>query len=204
MQVTNYSNITEKFYNNRINAENYYKRTINYDMSDIYKSFIEQVRTGGYILDAGCGPGRDSLYFIKKGYKVTAFDASEEMVKLASELTGLDVVRKKFQEIDYINEFDGIWANASILHISKVVMPDVICRLLRALKKDGILFASFKYGSKEEYINGRFFNFYDEISWHELLKDFPGLNLISIWKDQDKRDDHKNEYWLYILLRKSI
>lgn len=196
------SSITEEFYNNKINAGNYYMRTINYDMSNIYKAFMEQVKPGGCILDAGCGPGRDSLYFIKNGYKVTALDASGEMVKLASELTGLNAVRKRFQEIDNINEFDGIWANASLLHISKAEMPDVLFRQFRALKKGGIIYASFKYGNNEEYVNGRFFNFYDEPSWKELLKDFKNISIIDIRKDEDKREDHKNEYWLYILLRK--
>ena len=43
---------------------------------------------GASILDLGCGSGRDSLYFLEKGYIVTSVDASEEMVRLSSELTG--------------------------------------------------------------------------------------------------------------------
>ena len=81
-------------------------------------------------------------------------------------------------------------------------MHDVISRLSHSLKKDGVLFASFKYGNHEENIDGRFFNFYDEYSWNMVIKDFPKLKPISIWKSEDKREDHIGEYWLYALLRK--
>jgi SAM-dependent methyltransferase len=200
----NSKNITEDFYNKFQNALEFSNRTINYDMKSIYNPFIEQIELGGHILDAGCGPGRDSLYFIKNGYKVTAIDASNEMVMLASKLTNQSAIKMRFQEMDFINEFDGIWANASLLHVSKLEMPDVIKRLLKGLKNGGILFASFKYGNKEEDIDGRFFNFYDEYSWNRVIKDFPSLKQIKIEKSEDTREDHKNEYWLLILLRKEI
>lgn len=195
-------NITEDFYNKFENATEFYQRTINYDMTSVYNPFIEQIVEGGHILDAGCGPGRDSLYFIKTGYKVTSIDASDEMVKIASKLTNQSVIKMRFQDMNFINEFDGIWASASLLHVNKVEMYDVVKRLSKALKNNGVLFASFKYGNKEEDIDGRFFNFYDEHSWDKVIKDFPSLKPIDIWKSEDTRVDHKNEYWLYLLLRK--
>jgi cyclopropane fatty-acyl-phospholipid synthase-like methyltransferase len=197
-------NMTEDFYNKSQNASEFYERTINYDMKNIYKPFIEQVMIGGHILDAGCGPGRDSLYFIKNGYKITSMDASEEMIKIASKLTEQNAIKMRFQEMDFDNDFDGIWANASLLHVSKEEMSDVMDRLTKALKKDGIMFTSLKYGDKEEVIEGRFFNFYNEDSWEKVLENCPGLNPIKIWKQEDSRSNFKGQYWICSLSRRSV
>ena len=196
------SNITEEYYNSARNAMDFYERTINYDLTSVYKPFIEQLRPGGHILDAGCGPGRDILYFIKNGFMVTGIDASEEMVKIASGLTGRYITRMRFQEIDITNEFDGIWANASLLHVNRSEMHDVLIRLFKALKNGGVFYATFKYGNREEEINGRLFNFYDEDSWNGVIKGIPGLAPINVSKCEDNREDHKCEYWLHILIKK--
>lgn len=50
-------------------------------------------------MDAGCGSGRDSLVLIKSGFKVDAFDASEEMCKRASNLLGQRVRFCRFEEL---------------------------------------------------------------------------------------------------------
>lgn len=89
-------------------------------MSDIYSKFLHHVHSGGHILDAGCGSGRDTKYFIDHGYQVTAIDGSKEMVSAASKLTGLTVQHLQFDEIYCQQEFDGIWACASVLHVKKI------------------------------------------------------------------------------------
>ena len=65
--------------------------TVTLDMNDLYAPFLRTVPPGGRILDAGCGSGRDSLAFLKRGFDVVPIDASTEMVRTAKELTGLDV-----------------------------------------------------------------------------------------------------------------
>jgi trans-aconitate methyltransferase len=72
----------------------------------------------GHILDAGCGSGRDSSYFLDKGFDVSAFDASAELAKLASQLIHRPVTVCQFNEYESDKPFDGIWACASLLHVS--------------------------------------------------------------------------------------
>lgn len=62
------------------------------------KPFLEQLAHDAYILDLGCGSGRDTLAFRKKGYYVDAIDYSEELVKKATELTGLKVRYQSFYD----------------------------------------------------------------------------------------------------------
>ena len=83
-------NMTIDYYQQ--NAGEFFNGTINVDMSNIYQHFTNDLSTGSLVLDAGSGSGRDSKAFLDMGYKVDAFDASSEMVKRASEYTGLDVL----------------------------------------------------------------------------------------------------------------
>lgn len=94
------------------NAKNFFDRTVDVDVQDLYQKFLKHVRNHGRILDAGCGVGRDSKFFLSKGYEVLPFDGSLEMVKLTSSLLGIDALHVLFQNIHFSNEFDAVWANA--------------------------------------------------------------------------------------------
>ncbi|WP_410495530.1 class I SAM-dependent methyltransferase [Cellulosilyticum sp. ST5] len=146
---------TQDFYNQ--NATEFFEGTVAADMTQNYTLFLECLPKGAKILDAGCGSGRDSLAFKKLGYEVTAIDGSEELCKLASEYIGQEVKHMQFQELDFENEFDGIWACATLLHIPRRKLPEVIERLVKALKTDGVLYASFKYGVFQGERKGRYF-----------------------------------------------
>jgi SAM-dependent methyltransferase len=186
------------------NAEKFYQDTINVDMSDLYKPFLELLPSNSHILDAGCGSGRDSLYFLRQGYKVTAFDASEELAKIASQLIKQPVLNISFQQIKFDNEFNGIWASASLLHINRNEIDDVLKLLAKSLKQNGILYSSFKYGNKEYEKDGRYFNCYDEDSITELLDEQKDLSLYKTWRSDDARPNRNEEVWLNCLIRKII
>ena len=191
---------TQEYYNR--NADIFFKETVNLNMEDIYKPFLELVPKGGKILDAGCGSGRDTLYFIEKGYDVVAFDYSEPLVQLASEYTNQEILHMSFEDIDFIEEFDGIWACASLIHVAKRDINSAIARLERALKPNGVLYASFKYGDSEGYNKQRFFNNYTKSSFKSLVEDFTSLKVVHIWRTEDLRDERKDEFWLNTLLKK--
>ncbi|SIO26222.1 class I SAM-dependent methyltransferase [Halodesulfovibrio marinisediminis] len=133
-----------EYYNNY--ALEYSEKTLPIDMSEQYDRFLRTLPKNGFILDAGCGSGRDALYFLKKGYQVDAFDASEEMARLAGELTGLTVKCMRFQDFKPHPIYDGIWASASLLHVPFEELHDVLTVLRQSLKPGGTLYCSFKYG----------------------------------------------------------
>src|SRR5579859_643185 len=95
------------------------------DMSAFYDRFLANLPPHGHILDAGCGSGRDSKAFLERGYKVTAIDATQSFVDMASAYTGLPVQKMTFQAMSFNNAFDGIWACASLLHVPLNDLPDV-------------------------------------------------------------------------------
>jgi len=193
-------NPTKKYYAEK--AQHFFDGTVGVDMDDLYQPFLDLMPDRGKILDAGCGSGRDTLYFKKKGYSVVAFDYSEEIIKLATEYIGEPVLQMSFDDVSFNNEFDGIWACASILHVSKQDISGVLVKLSYALKLNGILYTSFKYGDAEEVRNGRCFSDYTESTFQRVVDTVPSLSMIKHWKTTDVRPDRKDEYWLNVLLQK--
>ena len=193
---------TIDFYNQ--NAEWFFKESVNINMTALYEPFLNLLPPGAHILDAGCGSGRDSLYFLNKGYKVTAIDASKELSKLASELINQSVLNISFQELDFENEFDGVWASASLLHIPRNEISKVLNRIAKSLKQDGVLYASFKYDDKEYEKGGRYFNCYDEYSINELIDKNTSLTIIKGWTSNDSRLGREDEIWLNCFVMKRL
>lgn len=194
-------NETIGYYNN--NAESFIAGTLNVDISDIRNRFLKYVKPQGKILDAGCGSGRDSLAFMEKGFKVVAFDASEEICRIASEMLGINVECKRFEDLSGDPEYDGIWACASLLHVNGIDLPRVMESLKRLLKPNGIIYVSFKEGDVERVTNGRFFHDMTEDSGRELFQN-AGLEIMELFRSQDARKDRTGEYWINIIGKKNI
>ncbi|MFO7819361.1 MAG: class I SAM-dependent methyltransferase [Halanaerobacter sp.] len=182
-------------------AAKYYAQTVDVDMSPVYKDFLYYLDTGAHILDAGCGSGRDSLYFLEEGYEITALDAAEELACLAQELLGQKVLKMRLQDLDFKAEFDGIWASASLLHLREEQIKEVLKRFTAALLPQGVVYISLKYGTKEEFKEGRFFNYYREDSFLQLLAEIAGLEVIKLWKTSDA-EKREATTWLNLLLKK--
>lgn len=190
---------TKNYYNEQ--AVEFVENTFKVDMSNVYKPFLEYVPQGGKILDVGCGSGRDALYFKNAGFVVDAFDYSESLVELAKEKTGLDIQHKSFYDLDIVNEYDGIWACASLLHCERSRLIEVMQKIIAALKTKGICYVSFKYGDQDRTKDGRSFTDLNEEQAQELLDNFENIKLLKQWITTDNRPD-KQEKWLNIVFQK--
>ncbi len=190
---------TIDYYNKH--AEEFTALTFEVDMESLYQPFLAELPEGALILDVGCGSGRDTLAFKKKGYQVDAIDYSEELVKKASRLTGIPIKLKSFYEVDDYEAYDGIWACASLLHCERTRLKEVIGKLVSALKPNGVLYLSFKYGNGDREKDGRQFTDLDEVQAKALLEQFDNVQQIQQWITVDKRPD-RQEKWLNLLLRK--
>ena len=164
--------------------------------------FLSYLNEGDSILDLGCGSGRDTKYFLSKGYKVDATDGSEEICKVASDYTGINVKCLLFNELDEIDKYDGIWACASILHLDRDDLIDVFHRIARALKDNGILYTSFKYSEFEGMRNGRYFTYFTIESFNEFQTNIPDFIIEKIWITNDVRIGREDEKWLNLIMRK--
>jgi len=190
---------TIDYYNKH--AEEFTASTFEVDMESLYRPFLAELPGGTRILDVGCGSGRDTLAFKKKGYHVDAIDYSEELVKKASRLTGIPIKLKSFYEVNDYEAYDGIWACASLLHCERTRLKEVIGKLLSALKPNGMLYMSFKYGNGDRQKDGRQFTDLDEVQAKALLGQFDRVQQIQQWITIDQRPE-RQEKWLNLIWKK--
>lgn len=198
--MTEITSTTLNYYNQ--NADSFIQGTVSVDFSQVQDRFLERLNEGDYILDFGCGSGRDTKYFLKKGMVVDAIDGSVNLCKLASEYTGIKVRNILFQELDEQEKYDGIWACASILHLSKKELSVVLDKMIAALKKNGIIYTSFKYGDFEGERNGRYFTDFTDKSFKEFIENVADVEIVEYWITGDVRQGRGEEKWLNIILQK--
>jgi len=181
---------TIEFYNK--NASSYAESTINLDISEQQLAFVNQLPLAGKILDAGCGSGRDLAAFKNLGFEAVGIDASKELVEIAKNNSKANVYEKTFDQIDWKNEFDGVWCMASLLHLNRTELKEALFNISAALKPNGKLYASFKSGEGESYDNkGRFFSYHSIKDLKDIfdeIKVFGNVN-FSYGKDTMGRDD---------------
>lgn len=191
---------TIEYYNH--NADKFVSDTLNCEFNQMQDKFLSYLSKNSNIIDLGCGSGRDSKYFIEQGHNVVAIDGSEELCKIAENLINKPVICKDFREIDYNNEFDGIWACASLLHLPKDDIANVINQCIKALKINGIFYCSFKYGDFEGYRNERYFTDLTEKPFENLISNLKNIKIKEMFVSNDVRKGRENEQWLNVFIVK--
>ena len=186
----------------REKRDSFFDGTVCADMEATRNRFLSFLVSGAYILDFGCGSGRDTKAFLNLGYKVDAADGSAELCRRASEYTGVPVRQMLFSELEAVDTYDGIWACASILHLPKPELNTVLNKISIALKDNGILYTSFKYGTFEGMRNNRYFTDFTEKTLIRFWKNIEHLTIIEQWITQDVRVGREDEKWINILARR--
>ncbi len=187
------------------NAASFTEHTRDVPFGDTQNKFMTLIPQGGIILDFGCGAGRDTKLFLSKGYNVEAIDGSAKICELTSEYTGIRVKNLLFSDLDEKDKYDGIWACASILHLPKNELKDVLEKMLAALKQDGYIYSGFKYGDFEGLRgSGRYFTDFTEESFEAFIGDIPEVELVDMWLTKDVRPGREAEKWLNVILHKRL
>ena len=182
------------------NSAAFFAGSVAADMSAGRARFLAHVPTGGAILDAGCGSGRDTLAFKQAGFAVTAFDASAEMVRLSREHSGLPVLHLRFADLQWDCAFDGVWTCASLLHVPRADLEDAMARLARALKPGGAWFISFKYGDTERFTDRHFTDMNEALLTATIAR--TGLTAIDMWTSTDVRPERATERWISAIAKR--
>ena len=190
--------MTIDYYNQH--AAEYFAETVEADLQEQRDAFLAVLPPGGQIVDLGCGSGRDSHYFLEKGFAVDALDASKELCKLAQQFTGISVQCCTIQEWEPEKAYDGIWACASLLHLEREDLKTFFKNCHRFLKKDGVLFVSAKEGVQTGTDEkGRFFTYFDDALIRELVQDDSCYEMLRLWRTRDNLG--RETKWINFLVR---
>ena len=184
------------------NAKEYIDSTMSCDMSFQYEFFLKYIPKAHNtkILDIGFGSGRDMLYFSSLGYEVEGLDPTLLFCNNMKE-KGFNVFNIYSEDMDFVDNYDAIWACASLLHVNKENLNDVFKKCYRALKENGVMYCSFKYGDFEGIKNGRYFIYLNESSLHQIL-DGTKFEIKEISYTGDVRLDRASEKWINVILIK--
>jgi len=158
-----------------------------------------QLLPKGKILEIGSGAGNDASALIKMGYEYTGIDASSGLIEIAKKrnpkaiFIKMDVCNLDFPE----GYFDGFWTAATLIHIPKSKINIALKQINRATKVGGIGFISMKKGKgeKRDPATGRWFAYYSESEFLEVLKR-NGFEVIETCIRSEEKDT-----WLVFYVR---
>ena len=192
--------ITNDYYTN--NAKLFVNDTIHLTqaMQHLYSRFVRYLN-GNKILDLGCGSGRDSLYFMSQCYDVTSLDCNETMLSFAAANGVQNIVCQSIEDYDTEQNYDGIWACASLLHIPKEKLPNILIKYADMLNDGGVMYCSFKYGKRDGIHCGRYFADQTVQSFDQILNAIDKFNVLEVFISEDVRSNTKRK-WLNAFLRK--
>jgi SAM-dependent methyltransferase len=188
---------TLRFYD--LHAMDYFKKTVQIDVSHLYPRFLARVKPEGRILDVGCGSGRDARAFVDRHFKVVGIDASAAMVHLAREYSGAECSVLRMEDVAFEHIFDGIWACASLLHLPKPVLNPVLRRLRRALVPTGTLYASVLLGEGEALAaDGRYYTYFQLDEFSMIVED-AGFRIDDVWFSDALRSERLAARWINVV-----
>jgi SAM-dependent methyltransferase len=191
--------VTTSFYDD--NAETYATRDRKRPLARL-DAFLAALPEHAHILELGCGGGQDCAYMLSRGFDVRPTDGSAELAQQAEKLIGKPVKVMRFEELAAREEFDGVWAEASLLHVPRADLPAILCLIRDALKESGVFHASFKAGTAEGHDGfGRYYN-YPSREWLQELLVAGGWRDITINEADGGGYDNKPTRWLYLSARK--
>jgi ubiquinone/menaquinone biosynthesis C-methylase UbiE len=192
-------------------ADDYKNRNSNPFYTNEYETFLRFFREGKKIIEIGCGIGRDAEKLIENGFVYTGIDASDGMLALARErVPSADFRCMDFYTLSFPDEcFDGFWTAATLLHVPKENIKDVLQNIKRIVKPKGIGFISVKEKTtmdegiiKEKKSGGieRYFSFYEEGEFGKILKE-NGFEVMDSYKKLE--NDTQQTVWLCFFVRKN-
>jgi len=193
-------NTTISYFND--NAERAFKDAFTITERTNQDRFLSYLKQGDTILDFGCGSGRDSAYFLEKGYEVVSTDGAEKLCELAAEYLKRPVKVMEFNELNEENQYDGIFASASIMHLEYDKLVEVFPKMIRALKDNGVIYVSFKYGDQDGYLGKRYYTDMNEERFIKFLENYPELKVEESGIFGNEHPGQMDFRWLFAVLRK--
>jgi SAM-dependent methyltransferase len=181
----------------------YDKFSSSIDMGEQWKSFESILPPGGRILDLGCGTGRDIKHFLEMGFTVDGVEPSIAMANCARLKTGAKIFDLAAEQIAFAEEYDGIWACASLMHMRKPAFFHTLPKIVSSLKPGGHFYFSLKQGVGEaRNADGRLVSFYEIDEIKGLFSRVANTQIVNQWVSKDLAGRSETQ-WLNTMVRKS-
>lgn len=165
-------------------------------------AFLDRVARlvgGGTVLELGSGPGVDADYLERHGVRITRSDAAVAFVQRLRR-RGHRALRLDIRTDAFGGPWDGVLANAVLLHLTAAQLTDVVARLTAAVRPGGVLALTLKEGDGDGWTTAkvdrpRYFRYWREGPIRAVL-DAAGWSTESVEHVAGPQDD-----WLYVIAR---
>jgi SAM-dependent methyltransferase len=173
------------------------------------EKFASLLPEGARVLDAGCGSGQKAKFFQDRGAHELGIDFSGKLLEIARQTSPASDFRLlDLRDVHTLSEeFEGVFAQASLLHIPKAETFSVIEGMVSRLVPGGLLYIAVKAqrpGHAEEeivtekdygYDYQRFFSYYTPDEMRGYVERL-GLSVIHADVTSSTTD------WMQIIARK--
>ena len=141
---------------------------------------------------------------LAQGFDVRATDGSPEMADVASKRLGRPVDTLLFHELDEVEAYDAVWANACLLHVPRDQLAHVLSLIWRALKPGGVFFASYKEGEAggRDALD-RYYNYPSQDWLRATYAEAGNWSALSIESGDVKGFDDKMAAMLFVVAQKA-
>lgn len=175
--------------------QDYIQSTLDLDMSELYREF--KLPPSARVLDIGCGTGRDLKFFKNQGHQCLGLEPSPKLSVFASEYADCVVLEFGINDFKTQEKFDGIWACASLLHLTNDELKEAFSHIKNLMNDNAVFYCSFKLGDFKGERDGRYYN---DQTLESVSRLIPFELVISkSWTTIDVRVD-RCQQWLNLIL----
>lgn len=170
------------------------------DLSFIYEKFEKHLHPHASLLDIESGFGRDSQYFINRGYHVTSFDSNADRFDYSQAFLP-DVQLESFRSFNSFETYDGIWASSSFIHLNRPDIRPIIQKFIDLMRHDGVFYMAFKHSDYDYIKEGRQFTCFTKETLTTFINKFKGIKIVEIFETEDLRA-HRSGQWINVIIMK--
>ena len=184
------------------NYKTYHEKTFSIDPSSFLAPLARRLPAEVFIMDVGCGSGRDLLWMKKRGFEVIGFERSSELAELAGENVGCEVIEGDFETYDFSAILvDAVMLIGALVHVPHERFSEVFKNITSAIPKNGSVLITLKEGSGDRTdADGRIFYLWEAPKARELF-DTLGFKVCDFSTSVSKTGS--DDFWLSYVLDKS-
>jgi len=184
------------------NYKAYHEKTFSIDPSSFLASLAQRLPPEAFVLDVGCGSGRDLLWMKKRGFDVIGFERSDGLAELARDNVGCEVIQGDFETYDFSSIFvDAIMLVGALVHVPRERFSDVFQNITSAIPENGSVLITLKQGSGDRTdSDGRVFYLWDDQKTREVF-DTLGFKVCDFSTSVSKTGS--GDLWMSYVLDKS-
>jgi len=181
-------------------AVDYHRRTMAVNPTSFLLPLTKHLSPGAWILDVGCGSGRDMLWLKNYGFSVMGFERAPALAELARKSSCCHVTEGDFTTYDFSNiQADAVIMIGALVHIPYTEIVPALRNITAALRENGIILLTLKEGNgSSQHADGRTFYLYQDQTLRKIFTKF-GFNLLDFSRDVSNMGT--GETWLRYIIR---